>query len=177
MAISFNGTSLATNINAVVFNGTAVSKVVFNGTTVWEKQTVTFTTSGAANGCPAFTAAANTFSMNGGGLITYTASGFIGSTGNAERCTDNTNIITSGGGIIVDRADAGAITMTTIDGYLYFAGYSYRMVGGCMAGLNTTTNTNVNSRTSELYGYAETFDSRNKVCVRRYTTNILAIAR
>lgn len=38
MAINFNGTTLATNINAVVFNGTAVTKVMFNGTEVWAKQ-------------------------------------------------------------------------------------------------------------------------------------------
>ena len=37
MAINFNGTTLATNINAVVFNGTPVSKVMFNGTEVWAK--------------------------------------------------------------------------------------------------------------------------------------------
>ena len=37
MAINFNGTTLATNINAVVFNGTAVTKVMFNGTEVWAK--------------------------------------------------------------------------------------------------------------------------------------------
>ena len=37
MAINFNGTTLATNINAVVFNDTAVTKVMFNGTEVWAK--------------------------------------------------------------------------------------------------------------------------------------------
>lgn len=37
MAINFNGTTLATNIDAVVFNGTAVTKVMFNGTEVWAK--------------------------------------------------------------------------------------------------------------------------------------------
>ena len=37
MAINFNGTTLATNIEAVVFNGTAVTKVMFNGTEVWAK--------------------------------------------------------------------------------------------------------------------------------------------
>ena len=37
MALSFNGTTLATNIDAVMFNGTAVSKVMFNGTEVWAK--------------------------------------------------------------------------------------------------------------------------------------------
>ena len=37
MALSFNGTTLATNIDAVVFNGTAVTKVMFNGTEVWAK--------------------------------------------------------------------------------------------------------------------------------------------
>ena len=37
MAINFNGTTLATNINAVVFNGTAVTKVMFNGAEVWAK--------------------------------------------------------------------------------------------------------------------------------------------
>lgn len=37
MALNFNGTTLATNIDAVVFNGTAVSKVMFNGVEVWAK--------------------------------------------------------------------------------------------------------------------------------------------
>ena len=37
MDLSFNGTTLATNIDAVMFNGTAVSKVMFNGTEVWAK--------------------------------------------------------------------------------------------------------------------------------------------
>ena len=37
MALSFNGTTLATNLDAVMFNGTAVSKVMFNGTEVWAK--------------------------------------------------------------------------------------------------------------------------------------------
>lgn len=37
MAINFNGTTLATNIDAVMFNGAAVSKVMFNGTEVWAK--------------------------------------------------------------------------------------------------------------------------------------------
>ncbi len=37
MAIDFNGTTLATNIDAVVFNGTAVTKVMFNGAEVWAK--------------------------------------------------------------------------------------------------------------------------------------------
>lgn len=37
MAINFNGATLANNIDAVVFNGTAVSKVMFNGTEVWAK--------------------------------------------------------------------------------------------------------------------------------------------
>ena len=37
MAINFNSTTLATNIDAVVFNGTAVTKVMFNGTEVWAK--------------------------------------------------------------------------------------------------------------------------------------------
>ena len=37
MALSFNGTTLATNLAAVMFNGTAVSKVMFNGTEVWAK--------------------------------------------------------------------------------------------------------------------------------------------
>ena len=37
MAINFNGTTLATDIDAVVFNGTAVTKVMFNGTEVWAK--------------------------------------------------------------------------------------------------------------------------------------------
>ena len=38
MALSFNGTTLATNLDAVMFNGTAVTKVMFNGTEVWAKQ-------------------------------------------------------------------------------------------------------------------------------------------
>ena len=37
MALSFNGTTLATNVDAVMFNGTAVTKVMFNGTEVWAK--------------------------------------------------------------------------------------------------------------------------------------------
>ena len=37
MAINFNGTILPTNIDAVIFNGTAVSKVMFNGVEVWAK--------------------------------------------------------------------------------------------------------------------------------------------
>lgn len=38
MAINFNGITLATNIDAVVFNGTAVTKVMFNETEVWAKK-------------------------------------------------------------------------------------------------------------------------------------------
>ena len=38
MALSFNGATLATSIDAVVFNGTPVSKVMFNGEEVWAKQ-------------------------------------------------------------------------------------------------------------------------------------------
>ncbi len=37
MALSFNGTTLATNVDAVMFNGAAVTKVMFNGTEVWAK--------------------------------------------------------------------------------------------------------------------------------------------
>ena len=106
MAISFNGTTLATNIDAVRFNGTAVSKVVFNGTTVWEKISATFTTTDKAvnstgYACYNFEASGNTFKINGSSLVVYTAgTGFTGSTGGY--CTRlggdiNNTIITSSG--------------------------------------------------------------------------------
>ena len=46
MAINFNGTTLPTNIDAVIFNGTAVSKVMFNGVEVWAKMVVNLAWSG-----------------------------------------------------------------------------------------------------------------------------------
>ena len=83
MAINFNGTTLATNIDAVVFNGTAVTKVMFNGAEVWAKApSLAFTTAGSANWCNSFVASGNTFRIQNSNLITYTAAtGFTGTSG------------------------------------------------------------------------------------------------
>ena len=166
MALSFNGTTLATNIDAVVFNGTPVSKVMFNGSEVWAKAAaadITFTTEYSAYGCNSFSASSNTFTIGGGALIAYTkATGFTGSTGSVGTVCGST-LYTSSGQL---RMSGGSsyVDIEYLSGVPYFRGSSYTGSKGLM------TNRNTNPQWQLSYLHAEGADGE-------YSTNMVKIAR
>ena len=164
MAINFNGATLATNINAVVFNGTAVSKVMFNGTEVWAKAAdITFTLEGGTYGCNSFSTSGNTFAIGGGALIAYTkATGFTGSTGSVGNICGST-LYTSSGQL---RMTGGSsyVDIEYISSVPYFRGSSYTGSKGLM----TSRNTNPQWQLSYLYADGSNGD---------YSTNMVKIAR
>ena len=152
MALSFNGATLATNIDAVVFNGTAVSKVMFNGVEVWSKYvppSVIFTTVGSAYGCNNFSASSNTFTIGGGAMIAYSEStGFTGSTGGLGGSCGN-SLYTSSGRLMMSGG-SGYVDMEYLSGLPYFRGNS--KIG--YMGLISSRNTNPAWKTSILTGWS-----------------------
>ena len=164
MAINFNGTTLATNIDAVVFNGTPVSKVMFNGVEVWAKAAdITFTLAGRTYGCNSFSASSNTFAIGGGALIAYTkATGFTGSTGSVGTVCGST-LYTSSGQLSM-TGGSSYIDIEYISSVPYFRGGSY----AGSKGLRTSRNTNPQWQLSYLY--ADGADGE-------YSTNMVKIAR
>ena len=152
MALSFNGTTLATNIDAVVFNGTAVSKVMFNGTEVWAKAAdITFTTARNPTSCNAFSASSNTFTIGGGAIIAYSKStGFTGNTGSLGSNCGST--LSTASGRIQMTGSSGYVDIEYISNIPYFRGSSNISSGGCIKGLSTAKNTSPTNRVSLLYG-------------------------
>lgn len=152
MALSFNGTTLATNIDAVVFNGTPVSKVMFNGTEVWAKAAdITFTTARNPTSCNAFSASSNTFTIGGGAIIAYSKStGFTGSTGSLGSNCGNT--LATASGRIQMAGSSGYVDIEYISNIPYFRGSSTISASGCTKGVSTAKNTNPSKRASLLYG-------------------------
>ena len=164
MAINFNGATLATNIDAVVFNGTPVSKVMFNGVEVWAKAAdITFITEYSTYGCNSFSASSNTFTIGGGALIAYTkATGFTGSTGSVGAKCGST-LYTSSGQL---RMSGGSsyVDMEYISNVPYFRGSSY----AGSKGLQTSRNTNPQWQLSFLYADgADGTYSTNSVKIKR----------
>ena len=152
MALSFNGTTLATNIDAVVFNGTPVSKVMFNGNEVWAKAAdITFTTARNPTSCNAFSASSNTFTIGGGAIIAYSKStGFTGSTGSVGSNCGNT-LYTASGRIYM-TGSSGYVDIEYISNIPYFRGNSTVNAGSCIKGLSTAKNTSPSNRVALLYG-------------------------
>ena len=169
MAINFNGTTLATNIDAVRFNGTAVSKVMFNGVEVWSKYvppSVIFTTDLAAYGCNSFSTSSNTFTIGGGAMIAYSEStGFTGSTGGLGGSCGN-SLYTSSGRLMMSGG-SGYVDMEYLSGLPYFRGTS--KIGGIYGtGLEAVRNTNPAWKIAALYGVSADGEyNTNRVTILR----------
>lgn len=168
MALSFNGTTLATNIDAVVFNGTPVSKVMFNGNEVWAKAPdITFIAAESAYRCSSFSVSGNTFTIGGGALIAYSKStGFTGSTGALGGQCGGT-LSTSSGRIYVSGAST-YVDMEYLSDVPYFRGVSMARISECNRGLISGRNTNPSFKTSTLHGDG---------CNGNYVTNQVKILR
>ena len=135
MAINFNGTTLATNIDAVVVNGTAVSKVMFNGTEVWAK---------AANLVLSMTGSGSNIQISGnlfrfidyGTWITVNNNGtFVGSCSSVDYFRD---IIGSGNALVANNGAMGAVTFNIST--KNFTGTSFESLSGdvnCLSGIIT----------------------------------------
>lgn len=135
MALHFNGVALATNIDAVVVNGTAVTKVMFNGVEVWAKAAnLVLSQVGAGNN---MYISGNLFRfINSGTWITVNNNGtFTGSC----TCVDAERAIQgSGSTLIATNGATGTVTFNLAT--KAFTGSSTRSLtgdGNCHSGIVT----------------------------------------
>ena len=138
MALSFNGTTLATNIDAVMFNGTAVSKVMFNGTEVWAK-VAELTWSGdslaVTNNSIGIQVSGNLFraksaTTTGAWITTQSNGTFVGDSGGGS---NNLNLSTSGNLVRIQMSGQSAGNWVTYT--LANKGFT----GTSQSGFSTTT--------------------------------------
>ena len=160
MALNFNGVTLATNIDAVVVNGTAVSKVMFNGTEVWAK---------AANLVLSIAGAGSNIQISGN-LFRFIASGtwitvnnngtFVGSCTSVDYFRD---IIGSGNTLVANNGASGAVTFNIST--KNFTSISFKSLSGdgnCLSGIMSNAGDvfSLGGATDE-YGCVSSFNTKS----------------